>query len=153
MSAPTVTVTAEPFDSPDAERLRAAQRVEIDALYGADTEPGEKPTAESVPVFLVARDGSGSAVGCGGLRLLPDGGAEIKRMYVAPGRRGTGTAVALLQGLEEAARGLGVARLLLETGTEQLAAQRFYEREGYVPIEPFGPYVGEPTSLCYARTL
>ena len=151
MSAPTVT--AEPFDSPDAVRLRAAQRDEIDALYGADTEPGEKPTADSVPVFLVARDASGTAVGCGGLRMLPGGGAEIKRMYVAPGQRGTGTAVALLQALEQEARARGVVRLLLETGTEQRAAQRFYEREGYVPIEPFGPYVGEPTSLCYARTL
>ncbi|GAB2985272.1 GNAT family N-acetyltransferase [Frigoribacterium salinisoli] len=151
MSAPTVTT--EPFDSPDAVRLRAAQRVEIDALYGADTEPGEKPTADSVPVFLVARDADGTAIGCGGLRLLPGGGAEIKRMYVAPGERGSGTAVALLQALEQEARARGVARLLLETGTEQHAAQRFYEREGYVPIEPFGPYVGEPTSLCYARTL
>ena len=155
MTAPTIA--REPFDSPDAERLREAQRTEIDGLYGGDTEPGAKPTAASVPVFLVARDADGTAVGCGGLRLLDDadvdGGAEIKRMYVAPGSRGSGVAVALLQALEQEARDLGVSRLLLETGTEQHAAVRFYEREGYVPIEAFGQYVGEPTSLCFARTL
>lgn len=152
-----LTIAREPFDSPDAERLREAQRREIDAMYGADTEPGEKPTAASVPVFLVARDADGTAIGCGGLRLLDDvdidGGAEIKRMFVTPDARGGGAAVALLQALEQEARDLGVARLLLETGTEQHAAVRFYEREGYVRIEPFGPYVGEATSICFARTL
>ena len=157
-----VDIRPEHFDAPDAARLRAAQRAELDARYGCDDhEPGTPPSAADVPVLLVARDEDGRAVGCGGLRELPPGAdgtggvraAELKRMYVEPSARGTGVAVALLRALEEEARRRGVVRLLLETGTAQPEAVRFYEREGYARVEAFGPYRGEPLSLCYARDL
>ncbi|MEU8634565.1 GNAT family N-acetyltransferase [Amycolatopsis sp. NPDC048633] len=150
----TIEITPVTWDDPDAVRLRAAQRTELDARYGTDDhEPGAMPTAESVAVFLVARDAGGTAVGCGGLRLLGPGSGEIKRMYVEPPARGTGVAAALLRALEDHARGFGIARLLLETGTGQPDAIRFYQREGYEPIEAYGPYVGEPVSRCFARDL
>jgi putative acetyltransferase len=149
-----ITIAPEPFDSADAAALRRAQRDELDARYGRDDhEPGEKPTAESVPVFLVARTAEGEAVGCGGLRPLAGGGAEIKRMFVRASARGTGVAVAVLRALEEEARGMGLARLVLETGAEQPDAIRFYEREGYKRIPLFGPYVGSELSVCFAREL
>jgi len=142
------------WDNVDAVRLRAAQRTELDARYGTDDhEPGALPTAETMAVFLVARDASGTALGCGGLRLLGPGSGEVKRMYVDPAARGTGVATALLRALEYHARELGIARLLLETGTGQPDAIRFYQREGYEPIEAYGPYVGEPLSRCFARDL
>ncbi|MEV1142857.1 GNAT family N-acetyltransferase [Micromonospora sp. NPDC049799] len=150
----TLSVEREPWDSVDAARLRAAQRAELDARYGNDDhEPGAPPTAESVTVFLVARDAAGVALGCGGLRFLDAGAAEIKRMYVDPPARGTGVATAILRALEDAAREAGIRTLLLETGTAQPEAMRFYEREGYRRIENFGPYRGEPLSVCYARDL
>jgi putative acetyltransferase len=150
----TIEITTVTWDDPDAVRLRTAQRTELDARYGTDDhEPGAAPTAESVAVFLVARDAGGAALGCGGLRLLGPGSGEIKRMYVEPPARGTGVAAALLRALEDRARGLGIARLLLETGTGQPDAIRFYQREGYEPIEAYGPYVGEPVSRCFARDL
>jgi GNAT superfamily N-acetyltransferase len=149
-----VTVEREPFDSAEASALRDAQQRELDARYGTgDHEPGEKPTAASVPVFLVARTADGRAVGCGGLRPLAGGGAEIKRMYVAPDARGQGVSTAVLRAIEGEARAMGVERLLLETGTEQPDAMRFYEREGYELIPNFGPYAGSDISVCYARTL
>ncbi|MEV7036917.1 GNAT family N-acetyltransferase [Amycolatopsis sp. NPDC051061] len=150
----TIDITPVNWDDPDAVRLRAAQRTELDARYGTDDhEPGAVPTAETVAVFLVARDAGGTAVGCGGLRLLGPGSGEVKRMYVEPAARGTGVAAALLRTLENHARDLGIARLLLETGTGQPDAIRFYRREGYEPIEAYGPYVGEPLSRCFARDL
>ncbi|WP_410674814.1 GNAT family N-acetyltransferase [Amycolatopsis sp. cmx-4-68] len=150
----TIEITAVTWDDPDAVRLRAAQRAELDARYGTeDHEPGAVPTADTVAVFLVARDAGGTAVGCGGLRLLGPGSGEIKRMYVDPAVRGTGVAAALLRALEDHARRLGLARLLLETGTGQPDAIRFYQREGYEPIEAYGPYAGEPISRCFARDL
>ena len=154
MPAIEVSIAREPFDSDDAAALRQAQRDELDARYGRDDhEPGEVPTAESVPVFLVARTVDGAAVGCGGLRPLAGGGAEVKRMFVARAARGSGVATAILRALEEEARGMGVERLVLETGLEQPDAMRFYEREGYLSIPPFGPYVGSELSVCYARDL
>lgn len=150
----TIEIAAVTWDDPDAVRLRAAQRVELDARYGTDDhEPGAMPTADTVAVFLLARDADGTAVGCGGLRLLGPGSGEVKRMYVEPAVRGSGVAVALLRALEGEARRLGIARLLLETGTGQPDAIRFYQREGYEPIEAYGPYVGEPLSRCFARDL
>lgn len=150
----TVSVEREAWESADAARLRAAQRAELDARYGNDDhEPGAPPTGETVSVFLVARDADGTALGCGGLRFLGPGEAEIKRMYVAPAARGTGVATAILHALEEAARAADVTTLLLETGTAQPDAMRFYEREGYHRIDNFGPYRDEPLSVCYAREL
>ncbi|WP_284745765.1 GNAT family N-acetyltransferase [Amycolatopsis sp. RTGN1] len=150
----TIEITAVAWDDPDAVRLRAAQRTELDARYGTDDhEPGALPSAETMAVFLVARDAGGTAIGCGGLRLLGPGSGEVKRMYVEPAARGTGVAAALLRALEDRARDFGIARLLLETGTGQPDAIRFYQREGYEPIEAYGPYVGEPLSRCFARDL
>ncbi len=88
----------------------------------------------------------------GGLRAIGDD-VEIKRMYVAPGSRGTGASTALLLHLEEEARRRGFSRIVLETGVRQLAAIRLYEREGYQPIPLFGYYVGSPISLCYAKPI
>ncbi len=150
----SVTVARESFDSADASALRAAQRAELDARYGSDDhEPGPVPTADSVPVFLVARDVDGVAVACGGLRPLDGGGAEVKRMYVAPHARGRGVSTAVLRAIEDEARGMGLTRLVLETGSAQPDAMRFYEREGYTRIPNFGHYADSAISLCYARDL
>lgn len=151
------TITPTPFDHPDADLLRRAQRVELDARYGSDDhEPGTPPSAADVPVFLVARADDGRPIACGGLRPLADtvlgpATVEVKRMYVAPDARGSGVAAAVLRALEDAARDLGTRRIVLETGTLQPDAIRFYEREGYESIPLFGSYVGSAESVCFAR--
>ena len=153
-TGPGPSICAEPWDAPDGVRLRAEQRAELDARYGCDDhEPGAAPSAGDVGVFLLARDAAGRALGCGALRPLSATTAEVKRMYVVPAARGTGVAAAVLRALGDAARDLGLTRLVLETGTAQPDAIRFYEREGYTPIPNFGPYAGEPLSLCYGRDL
>ena len=153
----TLVVRAVPWDDPAGEALRIAQQTEISARYGTpDSEPGPKPTAGDITVFLVAfdvDDGVQTPVGCGGLRQLDSVHGEIKRMYVIPDRRGTGVSTAVLGALEDKARGRGWGRVVLETGDEQPDAVRFYEREGYTSIPLFGYYVGSPLSLCYEKVL
>jgi putative acetyltransferase len=149
-----VVIDQEPWDAPGAVELRAAQRAELDARYGNDDhEPGAAPSAGNVPVFAVARTRDGGAVGCGGLRFLEPGVAEIKRMYVAPAHRGTGVAAMILRTLEAHARDAGVRQLVCETGTLQPEAIRFYQREGYQQIDNFGPYLGAAQSVCFGRAL
>ena len=152
----TLVVRAVPWDDSDGEALRVAQQIEVSARYGVpDSEPGPKPTAADITVFLVAfdavDDGSVIPVGCGGLRQLDSVHGEIKRMYVVPERRGTGISTAVLTALEGEARGRGWERVVLETGDEQPDAMRFYEREGYTRIPNFGYYADSALSVCYEK--
>ena len=141
------------WDDPRGVVLREAQQEEISGRYGTpDSEPGVKPSASDIAVFLLAtRDGE--PVACGGLRRIDDAHGEIKRMYAAPAARGTGAAVAVLRELERYGRDLGWERLVLETGDLQQDAVRFYTREGYSPIPLYGHYVGSELSLCFERRL
>ena len=141
------------WDDPVGARLRADQEAEVATRYGTDdSEPGPKPTAGDVTLFVIAYDDD-EPVGCGALRALDGEHGELKRMYVVPERRGTGASVVLLRGLEDAARVRGWDRLVLETGIEQPDAMRFYEREGYTRIPNFGYYAGSAISRCYAKNL
>lgn len=151
----TVALHPSHWDDPRGVALRLAQRAELDERYGRDDhEPGPKPSAADIDFFLLAIDQStGEAVGCGGLRRLEPGVAEIKRMYVRPENRGSGVSTAVLRALEDQAIASGWSTLRLETGTEQPDAMRFYEREGYSRIDLFGYYVGSDLSVCYERRL
>jgi GNAT superfamily N-acetyltransferase len=98
-------------------------------------------------VFLVGyRDGV--AVCGGGVKRLPDGTCEIKRMYVVPTARAQGLARVLLHALEDAARGLGYQVARLDTGPRQLHAQRLYESEGYVTVDNFN---GNPVATFFGE--
>ena len=144
------------WDDADVRRLTAAQQAELRARYEGGQEPGTPPSAADVAVVLVARDAGGEAVGCGALRPLGDGVAEIKRMYVVPAARGRGLSKLVLAGLEAAARDRGWTTLRLETGPRQPEAIALYERAGYRPIPAFGAYVDGPDAGCslnYERVL
>lgn len=152
MEETAITLHPVPWDAPEAVALREEQRVEIEERYGPDSEPGPAPSGADVAVFLVARAG-GEPVGCGALRPLEPGAAEVKRMYVVPEWRGRGVSVRILTGLERAAVDQGWRTLRLETGPKQPEAIRLYERSGYVRIPNYGHYIGHDDSLCYERIL
>jgi GNAT superfamily N-acetyltransferase len=151
-------VKVEPafWDDPDVRRLTAEQQVEVRARYGGKGEPGTHPSAADVSVVLVARDDDGTALGCGALRALEEGVAEVKRMYVVPDARGRGVSRTVLAALEDVARERGWTTLRLETGPMQPEAIGLYTSAGYFPIAAFGAYVGDPDaedSLFFERVL
>ena len=74
-------------------------------------------------------------------------------MYVRPAARGTGAATAILDALHAEARAAGATQAILETGTAQHEAVRFYEREGYERVPCWGAYATSAFSLCYGRAL
>ena len=149
----SIVIAAEPFDSPDAAELRDELRHELDVRYGGDFEPGDKPTAEDITVFLVARDDDGRALGCGALRSLGEPVVEIKRMFVRPEARGRGVGVAILSALENEARERGFKVVRLETGPLQPEATALYARAGYREIPCFGAYAQGPVSNCFERRI
>ncbi|WP_375401059.1 GNAT family N-acetyltransferase [uncultured Amnibacterium sp.] len=149
----SLTIRAVTWDDPAGARLRDEQQAEIIARYGGkDGEPGEKPTADTIDLFLLA-ELDGVAVGCGGLRRIDHEHGEIKRMYVAPQARGSGASIAILRALEREASAAGWRRLVLETGTGQPDAMRFYAREGWVPIPCWGAYALDDFSRCFGIEL
>lgn len=153
------TVEVEPFDSPDARALRAELESDVAERYGGDTEPGVKPSEDTVLAFLVARDPGGAPVACGALLDLGDtqggtgGAAEIKRMYVRPEHRRRGLSRRVLEALELEALRRGFDRIRLETGERQPEAMGLYRSAGYVEIDKYGPYREAPLSRCFERRL
>ena len=148
----SLTIRAVTWDDPAGAGLRDEQQAELIARYGGDGEPGEKPTADTIDLFLLA-ELDGVAAGCGGLRRIDDRHGEIKRMYVAPHARGSGTSTAILRALEREASAAGWRRLVLETGTGQPDAMRFYAREGWTPIPCWGAYALDDFSRCFGIEL
>ncbi|KAH7335834.1 hypothetical protein B0J17DRAFT_616931 [Rhizoctonia solani] len=154
------------WSHPIGAALRADQQAEFDVRYGEPgKEPGIKPSAEDVALFVVASPvlvtsdakldmGNATPVACAALRKLGDGYFEIKRMYAAPRARGTGAALSVLASLEYYARGLGSRGLRLETGSMQDdARRRFYQKHGYEEIPLFGDYKDAKFSHCYEKLL
>jgi GNAT superfamily N-acetyltransferase len=137
---------------PPAADLLEAMVVELTPLYGRIDIPGApsaRPADFSPPsgAFLIGWDGQ-AAICCGGLKRLPDGACEIKRMYVVPDARGRGVAKELLGALEDEARALGYSTARLDTGPHQPHAEHMYRQAGYAPIEnfnanPFASFWGE----------
>ncbi len=169
------------YGAPTARLLVAAAQADLAERYGSGDETPIEAIEFDPPVgafFIARRDGE--PIGCGGWRTLgdgtephgtepdgtepdglgaegdearPEGVAELKRMYVVPAARGTGVAAALLATIEDSARGSGMKRLVLETGTGQPEAMRFYARSGYEPIENYGHYKCSPEARSYGRNL
>ena len=134
---------ATALDEEPARSLSAAMRDEMAELYeGIDLDGAHMPKAgprELGPpggIFLVGYEDS-TPVCCGGVKALPDGTCEIKRMYVVPEARGRGLARSLLAALEEEARALGYDVARLDTGPRQPHAERMYRAAGYEPIANF----------------
>ena len=102
-------------------------------------------------LFVVALEIDGSLLGCAALRPLDSTVGEVKRMYARPGTAGVGAA--LLAHLEQAALEFGYRSLWLETRRVNSRALRFYARHGYVPIAPYGKYIGRPEAVCLGKAL
>jgi len=73
----------------------------------------------------------GTVAGMVGLERLEDGEAEVRRMYVAAEFRRRGLGRRLLAHVEDRARDLGYARMVLSTSALQPQAKALYEVSGY----------------------
>jgi GNAT superfamily N-acetyltransferase len=92
-------------------------------------------------------------VGCGALRPLEVGIAEVKRMYVKKEMRGRGISVKILEALENFAKEFGYEKIWLETGIMQPEAIGLYEKAGYKRIISYGCYENNPLSVCYEKII
>jgi DNA-binding MarR family transcriptional regulator/GNAT superfamily N-acetyltransferase len=145
--AATVRLEAVDPTDPDARAAVDSYFAELDRRFdtGFDPGPGDDPELYRAPhgTFVVARS-DGDPVACGGLQPLPDGPAEIKRMWVHDDWRGAGLGARMLRRLEDDARAAGYTVVRLDTNSTLTEAIAMYERTGYRGIDRYNenPYAG-----------
>lgn len=91
----------------------------------------------------------------GALRQLSAELGEVKSMHTAQTARRLGAGSAMLRHIIDAAGGMGLSRLALETGSWDyfIPARAFYKRHGFVECPPFGDYVADPNSVFMSLAL
>lgn len=114
--------------------------------YVATTMDGMCAVRPPDGVFYLVEDAD-EAVGMGGLCRLPDGAAELVRIYTDPAHRGRGIGARTVAMLVDRARTFGYDRVKLDTGIFMTSAQRIYAAAGFTAT---GPYEGaEPPAILH----
>lgn len=105
-------------------------------------------------VFWSAWDGE-RLMGVGALKALGPEHGEIKSMHTAKEARRRGVGAALLQKIIATARDRGMARLSLETGSQDyfLPARALYAQHGFSECGPFADYSLDQNSVFMTREI
>ena len=85
--------------------------------------------------LVVARSEAGEIVGCGMMKCLEPDTGELKRVFVTEQARGTGIGRALIEARENAARKMGLKRLIADTLTPNVEMRDLYPKLGFVELD------------------
>ncbi len=125
---------------PRAVAAMTAYFAEIGERFGFEPGHAWRHDAQSMSApdgcFVVATS-DGEPVACGGVQRLPDGAAEIKRMWVDERWRGAGLGARLLRHLEDLSRARAHPVVRLDTNDTLVEAIAMYERAGYRSVERY----------------
>jgi GNAT superfamily N-acetyltransferase len=131
------TLAVEPYGDEGPQWVVAQAEAELAVRYG-DLDASENDLTATMfdpphGAFVVARrgDAAGPPAGGVGVRALRPGVGQIRRLWVDPAARGQGIARALMAGVEDAARELGLFELRLGTGDRQPEAVALYASAGW----------------------
>jgi len=151
----TEVITTRRATSADAATLTAFGRRVFSATFQADNTPEDlaayldaaytldRQLSEiaDTAVDTLLCEADGDLAGFAQLRFgtAPDEVAgdtpiELWRLYLDPRWHGRGVAARLMVSVEEAARARGATTLWLGVWERNLRAQKFYEKQGFVPV-------------------
>ena len=131
------TLSIEPYGGEGPRWVVARAEAELAERYGElDASESDLTATMFDPpqgAFVVARrgDAAGPPAGGVGVRALRPGVGQIRRLWVDPAARGRGIARALMAGVEDAAREVGLTDLRLGTGDRQPEAVALYASTGW----------------------
>lgn len=162
MAAVWTITTVERSDPSAVEAVRRileSYHDDLIAEIGETTLTAELMTlpAPYVPpegALLLARDGSGLAAGCVGIKGLSETACEIKRLYVLSGVRGAGLGRALVRAAIDQARAMGyVEMVLIAVRRTTDTAQRIYREFGFEVTPQFreAPLGYDPAGFLFMR--
>ena len=147
LAASMVRMNVEDPGSPEARWCLERYFGELDQRFDAGFDPALSISADRRELTppagaLVVVRLRGAPVGCGAIKLGPNGVCEVKRMWVAPDARGLGLGRRILLDLERRAAEAGARVLRLETNRSLEEAIALYRRSGYREVAPFNaePY-------------
>ena len=116
------------------EELNQRWEAGFDPSAGVSAEPHE--LTPPAGCFLIAYL-HGEPIGCGGVKHLPGGPSDIKRMWVSPAARGLGLGRRLLGELEQRVLDSGASVARLETNQVLEEAIGLYRSAGYREVPAF----------------
>lgn len=153
MNLKNIVITAESPFSSDAISLMNELSECLQTITGNSGKDSfdAKDVCSDRATFVIARDQSGKALGCGAFRAMDETTAEVKRMYAQ--NKGMGIGSKILCYLEHRAHDFGYKSLRLETRIVNTKAVSFYERSGYRKIPNYGKYAGRTNSICFEKEL
>ena len=159
----TIEIIRTTGADPRSLALRTGMDAETFGMYSGDFAAMEPEQLERLTTALhtdqadlieaVIATEDGVDLGHAALRVLPEGGFEVKKVYVVPAARGRGVSRLLMTAIEDVARELGETSIRLQTGVKQLEAIALYEKTGYRAIGSFGPYAGLDDLVFMEKTL
>jgi len=122
----------------------------IEHVYALDAS---KLFSPDITVFGARIDGE--LVGVGAIRKLDAHHAELKSMHTLAKSRGSGVGRAMVAHIEDFARGSGIERMSLETGTNEAfkPARELYKYLGYNSCDAFGDYVLSEDNMCITKLI
>jgi putative acetyltransferase len=136
-SIPDITIRTASND--DRERITALV-FDVLAEYGlrgdpestdADLRDIEGNYLKTGGVFEVIEDGQGNLLGTVGLYPLDAETCELRKMYFVARLRGLGLGKYILERTINEAKRLGFKRVVLETSSKLMAANRLYTKYGF----------------------
>ena len=153
---PVLVLAEHPLDATESLQLIA----ELNSELLATSAPEERHFSALDAGQVVAGAGQfvvawldGRPVACGAFRLIGDGTAEVKRMFVRPTARGHKIGAAVLHELETLGIAAGATRLALETGARLAPALTLYDKAGFTPCECWGDYAEAADSVCFEKRI
>lgn len=120
----------------------------LDAYVHYTTDIGCQIGPDAGGIY-VQRDATGEIMAMGGLRRLPDGAAEIVRIFTRPKFRGKGLGSQSVSHLVSQARSLGYDRVRLDTAVFMRSAQKIYGAAGFSLCEPYAGAEPPPQLLPF----
>jgi GNAT superfamily N-acetyltransferase len=121
------------FNINDSEQVISMIQGILDEIFGekADRVLLEQGFFSDSGRLFVAEE-NGKIIGSAGVIKFESGIARLKRMYVLKEYRGKGVAQLLYDRAEQFAREKGYTKIILSTYPEMAAAQKFYEKNGFI---------------------
>lgn len=112
------------------EALRATGAFSKRGPWDNDLENIEKIYVRPGGCFYVVEE-DGVIIGMGALKRHANGEGEIKRMRIAPEKQRRGLGQMIFDALLKTAVKNDISRIFLDTTNRQIAAQKFYQKNGF----------------------